>query len=108
MSAEQTGTETRASKSHGTSVKDRLQSLVRRVAEHELMMRAAALSFYFIFALFPLTLSLLAVVGMYAQDPETHIAIVHQLTRLLPEAAASLIQNTIGELEKYTSGWKLL
>lgn len=107
MSPEQSGTERRASDS-GVARRRRLQSLFRGVTEHELLTRAAALSFYFIFALFPIALSLLALLGIYAQDPGARIAVVRQLSYLLPSAALSLIQTTIRELIIYSSGWKLL
>lgn len=82
-------------------------SLMRRASEHEIMTRAAALSFYFIFALFPMILSLLAILGLFAQDRALHSDMVRQFSRLMPSSAFSLVETTMVELARYSSRWKL-
>lgn len=81
--------------------------LWQRVEEDELLTRAAALSFYFIFALFPMALSLLAVLGMFAQSRTLHVELANQLGRLMPPSARSLVEATLGELKVHSSGWKI-
>jgi membrane protein len=84
------------------------RGLKRRAIEDELLTRAAALSFYFIFALFPMLLSLLALLGLFAQRLAPHAALVRQFGRLMPPSALSLVATTLGELTVYSNGWKLV
>jgi membrane protein len=84
------------------------RGLAQRITRDELLTRAAALSFYFIFALFPMALSLLALVGLFAQDQNVHMELARQFGRLLPASARSLIENTLGELATQSSGFKLI
>lgn len=83
------------------------RGLLRRAGEDELLTRAAALSFYFIFALFPMLLSLLALLGLFAQRLALRTAVIRQFGRLMPSSALSLVETTIGELTAYSSGLKL-
>jgi len=86
--------------------------LARRVlqglTEDELFTRAAALSFYFIFALFPMTLSLIAILGLFAKTHDIHTAVLRPFGELAPQSALALVEDTLRrELGQYSSGWKL-
>ena len=91
----------------GWSWRDLSRGVLRRIAEDELFTRAAALSFYFIFALFPMAFSLLALLGIFARDQNVHRA-VRQLGNIMPPSALILVEQTIAELSAYSTGWKLL
>jgi len=86
--------------------------LTRRVAkgvvEDELLTRAAALSFYFIFALFPTAISLMAILGRLAQTSDLHTSLLRQFGQLVPPSALGLIEGTIRELSQSSSSWKLV
>jgi membrane protein len=82
------------------------QGLFRRIGQDELFTRAAALSYYFIFALFPMLLSLLAIVGMFAQATDLHGKLGQQLGQLMPPSALKLVEVTMREISIYSSRWK--
>jgi membrane protein len=83
--------------------------VLRALAEDELFTRAAALSFYFIFALFPMTLSLMAILGLVAQTHELPTALLHPFGQLAPQSALALVEDTVRrELGQHSSGWKLV
>jgi membrane protein len=81
--------------------------LLRGMMEDELLTRAAALSFYFIFALFPMAISLMAILGILAQTHGLHTSLLDQFGQLVPPSALALFEDTIRELSQHSSGWKL-
>lgn len=81
--------------------------LIRGFAEDELLTRAAALSFYFIFALFPTILSLVALLGLFAQSHDLHAGLASQFGRLMPPSALALVERIIREISVHSSRWKL-
>jgi membrane protein len=81
--------------------------LLQGMMEDELLTRAAALSFYFIFALFPMALSLMAILGILAQARDLHTSLLYQFGQLVPPSALALFEDTIRELTRHSSGWKL-
>jgi membrane protein len=81
--------------------------LLRGTMEDELLTRAAALSFYFIFALFPIVLSLMAILGLLAQTRDLRTGLLYQFGQLMPPSALALIEGTVKELSLHSSGWKL-
>jgi membrane protein len=81
--------------------------LFRGVVEGELFTRAAALSYYSIFALFPMLLALLAIVGMFAQATDLHGNLGRRIGQLMPPSALALVEKTIHEISVHSSGWKL-
>jgi membrane protein len=91
----------------GKSMGELARRLFLRMTQDEILMRAAALSFYFIFALFPMLLSCLVLLGMFAQNLELHTQMLRLFGRLVPSSALSLIETTVRELTFYSSGWKL-
>ena len=79
------------------------QELGRRIwleiYEGDLFTRAAALSYYFLLALFPLLLFLLAMLGYLAEaGTELRKDLLRYLGRALPHSASQLIYTTIDEV----------
>ncbi|MGH7263272.1 MAG: YihY/virulence factor BrkB family protein [Candidatus Rokuibacteriota bacterium] len=77
--------------------------LARRVYDElwadEVLDRAAALSYYFLFALFPALLFLTALLGLVS-EPQLMDQLVSQANQVLPEDAASLLTRTLGEVRR--------
>ena len=75
----------------------------RQVWAHDLLDRAAALSYYFLFALFPTLLFLTALVGLLP-FPQLMDRLVDYVVRVLPPDAASLLVKTLEEIRTGASG----
>src|SRR5438552_12984636 len=84
-----------------------LVELTRRVwssiKEDAVMERAAGLSYYFLFALFPTLLFLTALLGLL---PIPHLMdqLMSYVARVMPGDAASLVTKTLGEIVRGASG----
>jgi membrane protein len=92
----------------GLSLPKLLRHLALGFAEDELFIRSAALSFYFIFAFFPMLLSLVVMVGFFARNQEVHAGLVSQFNKLMPASAVALVEKTIREISEHSSRWKLV
>jgi len=92
----------------GLTLPQLLQRLIDAFAEDELVTRSAALSFYFIFALFPMVLSLLAVLGLFAQSYPFRVGLLNQFGNLMPPSALDLVEKTIQEISIHSTRWKLV
>ena len=81
--------------------------LVTRVGEaalaHEIPDRAAALSYYFVFALFPTVLVLAALLGLVG-TPHLFEALIDYGDSVLPSDVASLLSTTLREIVRGASG----
>jgi membrane protein len=74
----------------------------------DLFSRAAALSYYFLLALFPLLLFLLALLGSFAETgTELRNNLFRYLSQLVPGSAFQLIDTTITEVSLNAGGGKL-
>ena len=84
------------------------QLAIKKMGEDELSTRSAALSYYFILALFPMLLFLLSLVGLFA-GPGSPLrdSIIAGLGRLAPGSALDLVHNVINQTFKASSGLKL-
>ena len=86
--------------------------LARRVLlrffKGEIFTQAAALSFYFIFALFPMIVALLAVVGLFAQNNSFRTGLIVQFGRVMPPSALELVKTTVREISAESGGWKVV
>jgi membrane protein len=73
------------------------------IQKDELMDRAAALSYYFVFALFPTLLFLTALVGLF---PERDLMerLLAPAREFLPDDAASLLERTLAEIQRGAGG----
>ncbi|HEV8307808.1 MAG TPA: YihY/virulence factor BrkB family protein [Methylomirabilota bacterium] len=87
----------------GLSVRDLGRRLYRRIGEDEIPVRAAALSYWFLFSLFPAFLVLTAVVGLF---PGSHLIgrLLRYLDQVLPPDAASLLRETVREVVRGAHG----
>jgi membrane protein len=84
------------------------QVAIKKIGEDELSTRSAALSYYFILALFPMFLFLVSLVGVFA-GPGSQLRenIISGLGRLAPGSAADLVHSVINQTFKSSSGIKL-
>jgi membrane protein len=82
--------------------------LFESVVKDDLLTRAAALSYYSIFALFPMLLSLLATVGLFAQVADLHGTLGKRIGQLMPPTALALVEKTIREISLHSTRWKLV
>lgn len=87
----------------GLSVRQLAVLVGAEIGKDELTDRAAALSYYFVFALFPTLLFLTTLVGMIpGQDlMDRFLSTAHDL---LPPDAASLLQRTLKEIQRGAGG----
>jgi membrane protein len=85
-----------------------VQLSYKKIGEDELSTRSAALSYYFIGALFPMLLFLVSLVGVFA-GPGSPLRdnIVSGIGRLAPGSASSLIHTVIDQTFRSSSGIKL-
>ena len=74
-----------------------------RLVEHDVFDRAAGLSYYFLFALFPTLLFLTALLGLLP-IPRLMDRLLDYITRVLPGDAASILTRTLAEVVKGARG----
>jgi membrane protein len=73
-----------------------------------LLTHAAALSFYFLLALFPLMLFLITILGFFAEGgTELRQQLLSILARIVPYSASTLIHTTVEEIGQNADGGKL-
>src|SRR5438270_14063074 len=71
--------------------------------------QGAALSYYFLLALFPMLLFLTSLLGVMAgKNPQFQDSLYGYLGRVLPGDAYSLVTMTVHEFSTRACGWKLL
>jgi membrane protein len=75
------------------------RAVYQRVLQHEVFDRAAGLSYYFLFALFPTLLFLTALLGLLP-IPRLMDQLLGYLAGVLPNDAASLLTRTLAEVVK--------
>lgn len=80
----------------------------REIYEGSLLTHAAALAFYFLFALFPLLLFLVTLLGFFAETgEELRENLLGFLSRIVPPSAFALVFTTLGEIAANADGWRL-
>jgi len=84
-----------------------VQLAVKKIGEDELSTRSAALSYYFLLALFPMLLFLLSLLGIFAGTAEFRDSILAALGRVAPGSASALIQSVLNQVIRSSSGVKL-
>lgn len=78
------------------------------ISEGILLTHAAALSFYFLLALFPLLLFLITMLGFFAETgTEMRDQLLANLSRVLPTSASALIYSTVDEIAVNAGSGKL-
>jgi membrane protein len=76
--------------------------------EGDLLTRCAALSYYFLLALFPLLLFLIAMLGFLAETGTAlRTSLLIYFAKILPRSASTLIYTTVDEITKNATGGKL-
>lgn len=81
---------------------------IKKIGDDELSTRSAALSYYFILALFPMVLFLLSLVGVFAgPGSQFRDSIISGLGRLAPGSASDLVHSVATQTFKSSSGLKL-
>ena len=84
------------------------KQLWAKINRDDLINRAAILSFYFLLALFPLLLFLMALLGSFAGSrTELRRNLLTYLTAIVPVSASDLISTTVDEISKNSSGGKV-
>src|SRR5687767_3713109 len=74
----------------------------------DLLTRAAALSYYFLLALFPLLIFLTAMLGYFAEaGTELRQSLLNYLASIAPRTASQLVRETIKEITEGADGGKL-
>jgi membrane protein len=87
---------------------DLIKQTMKKLGEDELSTRSAALSYYFILALFPMFLFLLSLIGIFAgPSSELRESILSTLGRMAPGSASGLVQSVVSETTKASSGIKV-
>jgi membrane protein len=81
---------------------------IKKIGDDELSTRSAALSYYFVLALFPLFLFLISLIGVIA-GPHSQLQenIVSSISRLAPGSAAELVRSVVAQTFKASGGIKL-
>ncbi|HEX8637400.1 MAG TPA: YihY/virulence factor BrkB family protein, partial [Pyrinomonadaceae bacterium] len=78
------------------------------IYEGSMLAYAAALSFYFLLALFPLILFLITILGFFAESgTELRSQLLVILSRVVPVSASALIYTTVDEIGQNADGSKL-
>jgi membrane protein len=78
------------------------------IYEGDLLTRAAALSYYFLLALFPLLLFLTAMLGYFAESgTELRRNLLNYLASVAPRSAVQLVRATVEEITEGANGGKL-
>lgn len=82
--------------------------LWREFNEDEILDRSAALSYYFLSALFPLMFVLFAILGLVATPgSQLRQSILHYTAMVLPGSAETLIQQTLDQIMRASNGGKI-
>ena len=78
------------------------------IYEGDLFTRAAALSYYFLLALFPLLIFLTSMLGYFAEaGTELRTNLLHYLGSVAPRSASQLVRETVAEITEGATGGKL-
>ena len=81
---------------------------IKKIGEDELSTRSAALSYYFLGALFPMFLFLVSLVGVFAgPGSQVRESLITGLGRLAPGSASDLVHSVVDQTFKNSSGIKL-
>jgi membrane protein len=78
------------------------------IYEGDLFTRAAALSYYFLLALFPLLIFLTSMLGLFAEaGTELRTNLLRYLASVAPRSASQLVRETVAEITEGATGGKL-
>jgi membrane protein len=92
----------------GLSARELGRRVWLEIYEGTLLTHAAALSFYFLLALFPLLLFLFTMLGFFAESgAEMRLQLLVYLSKMMPVSAAFLLSTTVEEIASTADGAKL-
>jgi membrane protein len=92
----------------GLSVRELARRVWHKIYEGDLLTRAAALAYYFLFSLFPLLLFLVSMLGQLAErGTQLRRELLGYLARIVPRSASELIYKTLDEITINAGGGKL-
>ena len=92
----------------GLSSKQLSNRVWREFNDDEILDRAAALSYYFLGAMFPLLLVLFSVLGLLAATgSKIRESVLQYLATILPPSASGLIHQTLDQIMKSSGGGKI-
>ncbi|MBA2339653.1 MAG: YihY/virulence factor BrkB family protein [Pyrinomonadaceae bacterium] len=92
----------------GLTPKELARHVWLEIYEGDLFTRTAALSYYFLLALFPLLLFLTTMLGYFAErGTALRTSLLNYFSRVLPRSASALIYTTVEEINKNATGGKL-
>jgi len=82
--------------------------LWQKVGDDDILGNAAQVAFYFSFALFPLLLFLMSLLGIILSDKEElQTELFTMLSQVMPQSAFDLVRETLDEVTEKSSGTKL-
>jgi membrane protein len=91
-----------------TGWRELAQRIRERVVDHELLGRAAQLSYYFLLALFPLLIFLVNLLGYFATaGSQLRDSLLRYLATVMPYSAVTLVYTTLDEVTANKGGGKL-
>ncbi|PYS47225.1 MAG: ribonuclease BN [Acidobacteria bacterium] len=92
----------------GLSWKELLKRVWNEANKDDIWGRAAQLSYYFLLALFPLLLVLMAIFGIFAEKgTELRDNLISYLSQVMPASAGELVQKTVDELNNSAGAGKI-
>lgn len=95
-------------KLHGLSLRVLLKRVWAEIQQDDVFGRAAQLSYYFLLALFPLLIFLTSIIGMVlGAGSDLRHSLFSYLAEVMPPSAFNLIESTMIEISKGSSGGKL-
>jgi membrane protein len=92
----------------GDTWRDLARCLGARINDHDLLARAAQLSYYFLLALFPLLIFLMTLLGYFtAAGSQLRDSLLSYLSKVMPSSAVMLVYATLDEVTAKRGGGKL-
>src|SRR5437879_10755129 len=86
-----------------------MKRIWKQMDEDDVAIRAAALSYYFLLALFPLLLFLMTLLGFLAgPGSQLRNTLMADMARLMPGSASELVSKTLSEVNRSATGLKLI
>src|SRR4051794_6447700 len=87
---------------------DFIKRLWSKISDDDIIGNAAQVAFYFSFALFPLLLFLMSVLGIVLADKaDMQNKLFQMLADVMPPSALDLVRNTLTEVTSAASGGKI-
>lgn len=92
----------------GLGWRELIWQVVKRIDAHDLLGRAAQLSYYFLLALFPLLIFMSAIMGrLFAHERDFYFRMLSYLQNVMPPSAFELLSGTLREITQEAVGGKV-